>query len=347
MKTLEDALPHLSNAIFFTKVDARSGYWNIKLADKSSYLTTFNTPFGTCRCRYLRLPFGLKSSQDEFQRKIDESFEGLSGVVALVDDISVYSKSREEHDKHLSQVLRRSRERGVKLNRDKLEVGVTQVKYFGHMLTSEGVRPDPDKVSAIESMKPPKDKSQLETFLGMVTYLAKCAQNLSEITSPLRMLLTKDTLFSWDTPQIYAFNKVKDVITSTPSPILAYFDNQKVTTLKCDATKYGLGATLMQEGKPIAFASKSLTPSEVQYAQIEKEMLAIFFGCKRFHQYLYGRKVKVETDHKPLVPVFKKTLSKAPPRLQRMLLQLQSYGNRFPLLTLSLVILLATHTLVS
>ena len=149
-------------------------------------------------------------------------------------------------------MLRRSRERGVKLNRDKLEVGVTQVKYFGHMLTSEGVRPDPDKASAIESMKPPKDKSELETFLGMVTYLAKCAQNLSEITSPLRMLLTKDTLFSWDTPQMNAFNKVKDVITSTPSPILAYFDNQKVTTLQCDASKYGLGATLiMQEGNCI------------------------------------------------------------------------------------------------
>ena len=93
-------------------------------------------------------------------------------------------------------MLRRSRERGVKLNRDKLEVGVTQVKYFGHMLISEGVSPDPDKASAIESMKPPKDKSELETFLGMVTYLAKFAPNLSETTCPLRILLTKDTLFS-------------------------------------------------------------------------------------------------------------------------------------------------------
>ncbi|XP_062583207.1 uncharacterized protein K02A2.6-like [Saccostrea cucullata] len=126
MKTLEDVLPQLSKATFFTKLDARSGYWTIKLSEASSYLTTFNTPFG--RYRYLRLPFGLKSSQDEFQRKIDECYEGLDGVVALVDDILVFGQTREEHDRNLRQVLTRSKERGVKLNKDKLEVGVTKVK---------------------------------------------------------------------------------------------------------------------------------------------------------------------------------------------------------------------------
>lgn len=298
MKTLENVLPQLSKARFFTKLDARSGYWTIKLSEASSYLTTFNTPFG--RYRYLRLPFGLKSSQDEFQRKIDECYECLDSVVALVDDLLVFGQTREEHDRNLHKVLIRSKERCVKLNKDKLEVGVTKVKYFGHLLTSEGVGPDPDKVSAVREMKPPKDKSELETFLGMVTYLAKFAPNMSEITSPLRNLLAKDILFQWDSAQSKAFDKVKDLITSSPSPVLAYFDPHKVTTLQCDASKYGLGAALMQEGKPIAFASKSLTQSEVQSAQIEKEMFAILFGCKRFHQYIYGQKVKDETDHKPL-----------------------------------------------
>ena len=111
MKTLNDALPHLSNASVFTKLDARSGYWKIKLPDKSSYLTTLNTPFG--RYRYLRSLFELKA-QDECQRKIDECFEGLPGVVALVDDILVYGQSREKHNRHVRQVLRRSREGGVK-----------------------------------------------------------------------------------------------------------------------------------------------------------------------------------------------------------------------------------------
>lgn len=184
MKTLEDVLPQLSKARFFTKLDARSGYLTIKLSEASSYLTTFNTPFG--RYRYLRLPFGLKSSQDDFQRKIDGCYEGLDGVVALVDDLLVFGQTREEHDRNLRKVLIRSKERGVKLNKDKLEVGVTKVKYFGHLLTSEGVGPDPDKVSAVREMKPTKDKSEIETFLGMVTYLAKFAPNMSEITSPLR-----------------------------------------------------------------------------------------------------------------------------------------------------------------
>lgn len=192
-RTIEDILPELSGAKYFTKMDAKSGYWNLKLNDQSSFLTTFNTSFG--RYRYLRLPFGLKSSQDEFQRKMDESYEGLEGVITLEDDILVFGKTREEHDRRLQAVLIRSRERGIKLNKDKLETGLTQVRYFGHLLTQKGIQPDPEKVRAVTTMKEPTNKSELETFLGMVTYLSKFTPNLSEITSPLRMLLTKDTAF--------------------------------------------------------------------------------------------------------------------------------------------------------
>lgn len=321
MRTLDDILPHLTGAKYFTKLDARSGYWTIKLAEESSYLTTFNTPFG--RFRFCRLPFGLKSSQDEFQRKIDECFEGLPGIVAIVDDILVYGRTRQEHDKNLRSVLERSIEKGIRLNEDKLEVGVTQVPYFGHIISSEGLKPDPSKVSAVKDMQPPRNKAELETVLGMINYLAKFAPNLSEITSPLRSLLVKDVQFSWDHPQAQAFEKVKEVITQ--SPVLAYFDHDKDLTLQVDASKFGLGATLMQDGKPIAFASKSLTQSEINNAQIEKEMFAILFGCKHFHQFVYGRLVHIETDHKPLVSIMSKPLHVAPPRLQRMMLQLQRY----------------------
>ncbi|XP_033763408.1 uncharacterized protein K02A2.6-like [Pecten maximus] len=300
-------------AKYFSKLDAKSGYWNIKLDEESSLHTTFNTPFG--RYRNLRLPFGPKSSQDEFQQKMDECYEGLEGTVALVDDVLVYGKTRSEHDKNLHEAFVRSRERGIKLNRDKLEVGLTRVKYFGHTLTAEGLEPDEDKIRAVQLMKPPTTKGELETFLGMVTYLSQFAPNLSEVTSPIRILLTQNVEFHWDKPQADAFHSGKDIITA--SPVLAYFDSNKEVTLQTDATKFGLGATVMQEGKPIAFASKSLTPSEINYAQIEKEMYAIVFGCTKFHQYLYGRKVRVETDHKPLIPISQKSLYAAPPRLQR------------------------------
>lgn len=131
MKTLNDVLLLLSGAKYFTKLDARSGYWNIKLFEQSSYLATFNTPYG--RYRFLRLPFGLKSSQDEFQRKTAECFSDLSGTVAIVDDTLVYGKTRQEHDSNLRAALQRARERGIKLNCDKLAVGHTEVEYFGHV----------------------------------------------------------------------------------------------------------------------------------------------------------------------------------------------------------------------
>ena len=196
MRKLEDILPRLSRAKYFTKLDARSGYWAIKLSNQPSFLTTFNTPFG--RYRYLRLAFGLKSSQDEFQRKIDECLEGLPGVVAIVDDILVYERTREEHDQNLCNVIKRSLEKGIRFNEDKLVVGVQQVEYFGHILTAQGVKASPNKVSAVRNMDPPTNRSELETFLGMINYLSKFCPNLAELTSPLRRLLAKDVEFAWD-----------------------------------------------------------------------------------------------------------------------------------------------------
>ncbi|XP_062576025.1 uncharacterized protein K02A2.6-like [Saccostrea cucullata] len=323
MRTLDDILPQVSGAKYFSKLDASSGYWTVGLSRESSLLTTFNTPFG--RYRYLRLPFGLKNSQDIFQQKIDQCFEGMSGVAAIVDDILVYGRTPQEHNDNLIKVLDKCRSVGIKMNKEKLQVGVQEVEYFGHILSADGLKPDPSKVAAIRDMEPPSNKSELQTIMGMITYLSKFAPNLANTTSPLRQLLLKDTEFIWDTPQAQAFQKVKDLITRTPGPLLTYFDPGKPVVLETDASQFGLGATLLQDGKPVAFASKSLTPAEIKYAQIEKEMLSILFGCKKFHQYLYGREVQVHTDHKPLVAIHAKPLAQAPARLQRMLLQLQAY----------------------
>lgn len=323
MKTLEDVLPELANARYFSKLDAKSGYWALKLDRPSSYLTTFNSPFG--RYRFLRLPFGLKSSQDEFQRKIDESLEGLSGVTAIVDDILVYGIDRQDHDRKLRDVLFRCRERGIKLNPDKLEVGLQEIHYFGHVLSADGLKPDPSKVSAIRDMKPPVNKQELETFLGMVTYLSKFAPNLSDVTTPLRKLLSKDTEFVWDHIENQAFLKVKSILTNESGQVLKYFDPSQEITIQCDASKHGIGCCLLQNDRPVAYASKTLTPTEQNYAQIEKELYAVLFSVKRFHQYVYGKPIRVQSDHKPLVAILRKPLHVAPPRLQRMLLQLQKY----------------------
>ena len=321
MPTLEDAVSKMAGAKFFSKLDARSGYWQIRLEEDSSLLTTFNTPFG--RYKFKRLPFGVICAQDLFQQKMDEIFEDMTGVTPLIDDVIIHGRTREEHDYNLRAALDKASESNMKLNSEKLTVGATQVEYFGHLITDQGLKPDPEKIKAIQMMPPPTNKKELQTVLGMITYLSKFAPQLSETTKPMRDLLKEENEFSWDKPQEEALNKVKQIITS--QPVLAFFDPRKPITLQVDASKHGLGATLMQERKPVAFASKSLNSTEQNYAQIEKELYAILFGCKRFHQYLYGQKVTVESDHKPLESISTKALAAAPPRLQRMLLQLQKY----------------------
>ena len=321
MPTLEDAVSKMAGAKFFSKLDARSGYWQIGLEEKCSYLTTFNTPFG--RYRFKRLPFGIICAQDLFQRKMDEIFENTPGVTPLIDDVIIHGRTREEHDHNLRTALDKASASNLRLNPEKLVVGATQVEYFGHLITDKGLKPDPEKVQAIEQMPPPSDKKELQTVLGMITYLSKFAPQLSEITKPMRDLLKDDVDFSWDKPQAEALTKVKQIITA--KPVLAFFDPKKPITLQVDASKHGLGATIMQDKKPVAFASKSLNNTEMNYAQIEKELYAILFGCKRFHQYVYGQRVTVESDHKPLESISTKALAAAPPRLQRMLLQLQKY----------------------
>ena len=320
-KTLEEVTAKLTTAKYFSRFDCRSGFWMIKLNNESSVLTTFNTPFG--RYKFHRLPFGLHTSQDVFQKTVDEAYEGLSGVETIADDILVYGSSVEEHDRNLANMLQRSRERGIKLNSDKSVVKSTELSFFGNLITSKGLQADPSKISAICNMQPPQNKKELETFLGMINYLSKFLPHLAEETHSLRNLLKDKAEFVWDSNMENVFKRVKALITAVP--VLAYYDVTKDVQIQADASQYGLGAVLLQEGRPIAYASRSLTQTEQNYAQIEKELYAIVFACEKFHQYIYGKRVHVQSDHKPLESILKKPLVVAPARLQRMMLRLQKY----------------------
>ena len=321
LPTLDDVLPELSNAKFFTVADVQSGYWHCEMTEESSFLSTFATPFG--RFRWARLPFGLKPSGDEFQRKLSENLEGLEGIKAVADDIIVWGESEAEHDRRVRALLQRCRERGIKLNYEKLKHKQTEVEYMGHRLTDQGLKADPEKLKAIQEMPAPTDKEGVMRILGTCNYLQQFAPHLSDSTAPLRELLKKDVEFMWDTPQQRAYEEVKQKLSSPP--VLRYFDPKLTTTLQCDASQKGLGASILQGGQPVAMASRALTPTEQNYAQIEKELLAIVFGMEKFEQYTYGRKIMVESDHKPLEAITRKALSSAPKRLQRMMLRLQRY----------------------
>ena len=321
LPVMEDLLPELSEAKVFTLCDVKDGFWNLELDDESSLLTTFGTPFG--RYRWLRLPFGISPAPELFQRSLDQALESLPGVHTIADDILVVGKNTADHDAKLLALLHRCREKGIKLNVEKMKLKYTELPYIGHLLTDTGLKPDPSKIEAIIKMDKPVDIQGVQRFCGMVNYLSKFLENLSDMCEPLRQLTHKDVEWQWTEVQDDAFEQIKKAVSEVP--VLKYFDSKAETTLQCDASDMGLGASLMQNGQPVAYASRALSSTERNYAQIEKELLAIVFGMERFHQFTYGRPILVHSDHKPLETIFKKPLLSAPKRLQRMLMRLQVY----------------------
>lgn len=324
LPTLDDTLHELTQSKVFTKADLASGYWHVKLDDESSKLTTFQTCYG--RFRWLRLPFGLSVSAEIFQKKLTSIFSDLEGIVCIADDIIIHGKDDQEHDARMLKFIERCKKEGVKLNKEKLEQKVTSLTFMGHKITKDGLEVDQEKVKAIENFPAPTNVSQLRSFLGLTNFVSKFINNSAEIIHPLHNLLRKNVSWNWSSSQEKAFNKIKEKISKSAK--LSYYDPTKELVLENDASEYGLGTAVMQEGKPIAYASRALSDTEKNYAQIEKEMLAIVYGLEKFHHYVYGREVIVTTDHKPLVNITQKSLAKAPKRLQSMLLRIQDYNYK-------------------
>jgi transposase InsO family protein len=325
---IEEVVTRLTDVKVFSVLDATKGFWQIELEDASSHLTTFNTPFG--RFRWLRMPFGISSAPEVWQRRMHEFAEDLPGTEVIADDFLVCGRGMTEeeanrdHDTNMLRLLEKARRVNLKLNPSKMKIKLDEAPFIGHVLTKDGLKVDPKKVEAVQKMTTPQNPIEMMRFLGMVQYCAKFLPRLSEVTEPLRRLTDKDAEWKWDNDHEIAFEKVKKMMTTTP--VLAYYDSKKEVVIQCDASQSGIGAVLMQEGRPVHFSSRAMTQTETRYAQIEKEMLAIVHSCARFEQYIYGRcDVRVESDHKPLEVIFKKPITSSPKRLQRMLLFLQKF----------------------
>ena len=208
---------------------------------------------------------------------------------------------------------------------EKLQLCLDEVPLTGHYATKSGLKIHPEKVRAVLEMPRPTDVKSLLRFNGTVQYLAKFLPGLSDMAHPLRQLMHKDAKWVWSETQEKAWSDIKTAISR--APVLHFYSLQDEVTLQCDASDTGLGAVFLQLQQPVSFASRALTQTETRYAQIEKELLAIVFACEKFDKYIFGRDiVNVETDHKPLEEIFKKSLCNAPARLQRMLLRLQRYS---------------------
>ncbi|XP_063233695.1 uncharacterized protein LOC134537322 [Bacillus rossius redtenbacheri] len=326
LPSVEESLAQLQDAKWFSVLDASSGFWQIPLSPASAPYTTFITPFG--RFYFNRLPFGIKSGPEHYQRQMQHLVWGMPGVVNQADDILVCGRTAEEHDQRLEAVLGKLVAHGVTLNKAKCRFRVKTVKFLGHVISEGTVGPDADKTKAVSDMPEPTNVTEVRRFLGMVTYLMKFIPNLAEKTQPLRVLLCQDTDWVWDAPQRQAVRNLKEEIAQL-SRLALYQQGAQVRVL-ADASSFGLGSVLeqYQQGawKPVAFASRSLSEAESRYAQVEKEALALTWSCEKFRNYVLGTRFIILTDHKPLVQLLTSTpLTELTARLQRMRMRLMCY----------------------
>ncbi|XP_048249134.1 uncharacterized protein K02A2.6-like [Haliotis rufescens] len=327
---IEDLFASLSGGKTFTKLDLSQAYQQLTLDEESQKLTTINTH--RCLYQYQRLPFGISAAPAVFQRTMECLLKVIPHVCVYLDDILVTRASEQEHLENMKELLSRLSKDGLRLNAQKCKFMVVSVEYLGHKIDAQGLHPLDEKVKAIASAPAPRNVAELKSLLGLVQYYQRFLPNLATTLAPLHRLLRKEVTWSWGAQQKKAFNMVKGHLSSCD--LLTHYDPHKKLVLGCDASPYGVGAVLSHqsddgEEKPIAFASRSLSQAEKNYSQLDREALAIIFGTKKFHQYIYGRSFTLLSDHKPLESIFSrdKDISQmASSRIQRWALTLSAYN---------------------
>lgn len=323
-----DIFASLAGNAVFSCLDLSNAYQQLSVAEECQHLLTLATHKGLIRLR--RLPFGLSSSPPIFQAAIDTILQGLPGTIAYLDDVLIAARSREEALERLDMVLRRLEEYGIKVNEKKCKFLQNDIEYLGHVISAEGLRPQESNLRALREAPEPSNKDELRAYLGLITYYHNFIPNLSARLSSFYELLKKDATWLWTSNCTKLFQESKTWVLN--SSLLVHYDALKPMVLTCDASPRGVGAVLSHlvngQERPIAFASKSLSPSEKNYSQLHREALALIFGVKKFHKYLYGRKFILQTDHQPLATIFgskRGVPCVAAARLQRWALILSSY----------------------
>lgn len=328
IQPVDITLAQISGATVYSKLDANYGFWQVKLDEQSQDLTTFLTPFG--RFKFLKLPFGISSAPEVFQECVNKTLSGQRNATAHMDDIVVWGKNQEEHDLVLEEVLKKLEKAGFTLNKEKTLFSQKSITYLGHHLSSEGIQIDKEKVKAIIQMPPPKDVSGVQRFIGMINFVGKYIPNKSQILKPISELLSAKSQWYWGNKQQAAFEQLKQLLTSTPQ--LAFYDLSRPTMISADSSQSGLGGVLLQQQpdktwKPISYISRTLTESEKNYSNIEREALAVTWSCDKFKDYIIGKDILIETDHKPLTSILTtKDLNDLTPRLLRLRLRLMRYS---------------------
>jgi len=323
--TMQEMLVELNGSTIFSKLDLRQGFFQCELEPSSRAITTFVTHCGLFQMK--RLGMGVSSAPEVFQYTIQKVLNGLNGALNLADDIVVFGKDPAEHKERLLKVMERFSNCGLTLNSSKCQFGVKSIKFLGHIISSDGVSPDPAKVKSIVSVRVPQNVAELRGFLGLVQFVGRYVPDLAAVSSPLWSLTKKSVHFKWSKVHQDAFDKIKYLMASCKT--LAYYDRNAPTIVVADAGPKGLGGVLCQVkdgiSKVVAYGHRRLTDVESRYSQIEREALALVWACEHFKMYLLGKHFQLFTDHKPLVSIFNKPGSKPTPRLERWSIRLQAF----------------------
>ena len=288
----------------FMTLDLSYAYNQLLLDEEARKFVTINTHKGLYQ--YTRLPFGIASAPAVFQRVMDTILQGIEGVACYIDDIIITGKTDEEHLARLEEVLKRLLWYGLHIRRSKCRFLQPHVIFLGHRIYAEGIHPTDEKLKAIMQAPAPENVQELRSFLSLINYYGKFIPNAATILVPLNELLRKDVKWNWTERCQKSFEEAKQTLTS--NQVLMHYNPSLPICMAGDASAYGIGAVIahvLPDGTecPVAFASRTLTSSERNYAQVEKEALPLIFGVKHFHAYLYGRKFTIITDHKPLTAI--------------------------------------------
>jgi ribonuclease HI len=295
---IEDLLDRLKKAKFFSKIDIRSGYHQMKIREQDIPKTAFTTRYGLYE--FVVVSFGLTNAPAYFMNLMNKVFmEELDRfVVVFIDDILIHSETTDEHEEHLRIVLERLRQQNLYAKFSKYEFWMEKVAFLGHVLSAEGIAVDPSKVESVTKWEQPLNVIDVRSFLGLVGYYQRFIENFFKIAKPMTELLKNNTKFEWSEACEKSFQELKKRLTT--APVLTLPDTKKDFLVYCDASKQGLGCVLMQEGKVVAYASRQLKKHEENYPTHDLELAAVVHALKICRHYLIGNRCELFSDHKSL-----------------------------------------------
>ncbi|KAJ9536718.1 hypothetical protein OSB04_un000103 [Centaurea solstitialis] len=295
---IDDLFDQLQGATYFSKIDLRSGYHQMRVREEDIAKTAFRTRYG--HYEFLVMPFGLTNAPAVFMDLMNRVCRPYLDkfVIVFIDDILIYSRSKEDHEHHLRLILELLKAEQLYAKFSKCEFWIREVHFLGHVVNKEGIHVDPAKVEAVKKWEAPKTPTEIRQFLGLAGYYRRFIANFSKIAQPLTTLTQKDKKFIWGEKQEEAFQLLKHKLCN--APILALPEGTNNFVVYCDASHQGLGCVLMQNEKVIAYASRQLKVHEKNYTTHDLELGAVVFALKIWRHYLYGTKCTIYTNHKSL-----------------------------------------------